>query len=83
MPTTLPRVNVPFKRGTFEAITRMAEAEETSRARIVADLVEAAIDLVEDLALGEIAAARLKDFRPDDAMTGDELLRWHKRRKTK
>ena len=81
MPTALPRVNVAFDRVTYEALEEISKTEQDSLSHIVSKLVKYALELAEDLALVEQAEKRLSDFRRDDALTTENLLRWNKGRK--
>lgn len=81
MPASLPRIQVSFKKTTFEMLEGVSEAEKDSLSHIVSRLVEFAFEMSEDLALGQIAAKRIKNFKRDDALTAEELLKWNKNRK--
>lgn len=81
MPTTLPRVNVVFDQGTYEVLEELSKAEHASLSNIVSKLVAYALELSEDLALGELAEERLESFRRDDALTSENLLKWNQARK--
>ncbi len=83
MPTTLPRVNVPFERSTYQVLRAFSKAQHTSLSKMVARLVKYAIELSEDLALAEIAEKRLETFQRDAALTTDQLLKWNKSRRLK
>lgn len=81
MPTTLPRVNVAFDRGTYKALEELSKAEHASLSNIVSKLVAYALELAEDLALGERAEERLESFRRDGALTSEDLLKWNRARR--
>ncbi|MBI3322807.1 MAG: hypothetical protein HYZ94_03905 [Candidatus Omnitrophica bacterium] len=80
MPTTLPRVNVPFERPIYELLEEISKSEKTSLSQVVAGLVKTALELAEDLALAKEAEKRLGGFRRDDALSSDDLLKWNKNR---
>jgi hypothetical protein len=80
MPTTLPRVNATFQPTTYDVLRRIAEDEGIPTSEVVERLVESALDLAEDLALGERGEQRLRTFSRDDAIASDEMLRWVGRR---
>lgn len=80
MPTTLPRVNVPFERPIYELLEEISKSEKTSLSQVVAGLVKTALELTEDLALAKEAEKRLGTFRRDDALSSDDLLKWNKSR---
>lgn len=81
MPTSLPRVQVAFPKATFEILEKISAVENDSLSHIVSRLVQYAIDMSEDLSLGQIAQQRGKTFRRDDALTSEEILKWNKNRK--
>ena len=81
MPTTLPRVNVAFKRPIYEILEEISRAERASLSQVVSRLVQSALELAEDLALVEAAEKRLESFSRDDALDSAELLQWNKSRK--
>jgi|GEM_PF-2832740 len=81
MPTSLPRVQVAFDKGTYEILEKISSVEKDSLSHIVARLVKYAIEMSEDLTLGEIANKRLKTFLRDDALTSEDLLKWNKNRR--
>jgi hypothetical protein len=83
MPTTLPRVNVPFERSTYELLQRISKDEQTSLSRVVSQLVHSALELAEDLTLAEVAEERMQTFRRDDALTSSDLITWNKNRRKK
>jgi len=83
MPTTLPRVYVPFEKPIYELLREVSRAEGTSLAQVVSKLVQSALELAEDLSLSETAEKRLAGFQRDDALTSDNLLRWNKARRRK
>jgi hypothetical protein len=80
VPTTLPRVNVPFERPIYELLEEISKSEKTSLSQVVAGLVKTALELAEDLALAKEAQKRLGTFRRDDALSAQNLLRWNKSR---
>lgn len=80
MPTTLPRVPVTFQRPTYETLVRLAKSEQISVSGLASRLIEAALELSEDLALCQVAEERLHGFRRDDALSMEEFLHWNARR---
>ena len=82
MPTTLPRVNVAFKRPTYALLAKLSQSEGASLSQVVATLVESSLELSEDIALAQAAERRLDTFRRDEALSTNDLLRWNKNRKT-
>jgi len=81
MPTTLPRIFVPFEKEEHTRLAFLAKAQETSLSGTVHDLVKLALELVEDLALGQLAHERLSDFDPSRSLDIDEVIEWNKSRK--
>ena len=80
MPTTLPRVNVVFEKGTYEILEEISKVEHASLSHIVSKLVNYALKLAEDLAVVQDAEKRLLSFKRDDAIETKELLKWNKAR---
>ena len=83
MPTTLPRETVTFKRDIHEILEELAEERGVSMSQLISDLVETALEFVEDLALNDVAEQRRKTFNRDDAVSLDEMTKWNESRKTK
>ena len=83
MPTALPRVQVALEPATYALLERVSRTEGASLSHVVASLVQASIDLSEDLTLAQIGEARLTSFRRDDALTTDALLAWNRKRHVK
>lgn len=83
MPTTLPRETVTFKRDIHEILEDLCKERGISMSQLISDLVETALDFVEDLALRDVAEQRLKTFNRDDAVSLEEMTKWNKSRKTK
>ncbi|MBI2094270.1 MAG: hypothetical protein HYT88_06085 [Candidatus Omnitrophica bacterium] len=83
MPTTLPRVNVPFEPATYSILRQFSRTQHASLSQVVSRLVKYAIELSEDLALAEVAEERLGTFRRDDALSTEQILRWNKGRKNR
>ena len=74
MPTTLPRVFVPFEKEEHVRLGLLAKAQATSLSGTVHDLVKLALELVEDLALGQLAQDRLSNFDPGRSQDIDEVM---------
>lgn len=83
MPTTLPRVFVPFEKEEHARLGLLAKAQETSLSGTIHDLVKLALELVEDLALGQLAQERLSDFDPKRSLDIDEVMDWNRNRKAR
>ena len=81
MPTTLPRVNVTFDSKTHQVLSLLARGKHESLGGLIAEMVQAQLELMEDLALADLADKRLASFTRDDALTTENLLRWNKARK--
>lgn len=83
MPTDLPREMVTFKPDIHEILEDLRKQRGGSMSQLIADLVETALEFVEDLALNDIAETRLKTFSRDDAISIEEMTKWNNARKTK
>ncbi|MFC1520948.1 antitoxin, RHH family protein [Elusimicrobiota bacterium] len=83
MPTSLPRINVPFEIPTYRHIRQIAKKEGLSVSQVVKNLVSSALVLAEDLALAQVAQERLATFRKKEALTTYDMLKWSKSIKRK
>ena len=82
MATTLPRLQVSFDdKHIFDMLKQMAREEGRSMAQVVYGLIKTALELGEDLSLGDTAKERLKSFGRDDGLSTQEMLRWNHSRK--
>ena len=82
MATTLPRLQVSFDdKYIFGMLKQMAKEEGRSMAQVVYGLIKAALELGEDLSLGDVAKERLKSFGRDDGLSTREILKWNQSRK--
>jgi len=83
MPTILPRVNVTFDSQTHKVLSFLAKGKHESLGGLIAEMVQTQLELMEDLALGELADKRLTTFKRDDALTSESFLKWNKSRKNR
>jgi len=82
MATTLPRLQVSFDdRYIFDMLKQMAKEEGRSMAQVVYGLIKTALELGEDISLGDIAKERLKSFGRDDGLSTQEILKWNRNRR--
>ena len=73
MPAKNPRINVVLEKPLYEAIKRIAKKEGISISLKARDLLREALEIHEDMILGEIASEREKTFRRDKALSHDEI----------
>ena len=84
MATTLPRLQVSFDdKRIFDMLKQMAKEEGRSMAQVVYGLIKTALELGEDLSLGDTAKGRLETFGRDDGLSTQEILKWNQARKKK
>lgn len=69
MPAKNPRINVVLEKPLYDSVRRLAASEEISLSLKIRDLVKAALEAQEDLALTELASEREKTFRRAKALT--------------
>ncbi len=72
MPTKNPRINVVLEKALYNSIERLAKREGVSLSLKVRDLVKEALEMDEDVALGQFASEREKTFRKTKAVSHDE-----------
>ncbi|MDQ2912604.1 MAG: hypothetical protein M3T56_05045 [Chloroflexota bacterium] len=82
MPAKNPRVNVVLERPLYATLDRLARRDGTSLSSKARDLLREAIELYEDVALGEVAQARDATFDRSTALTHDAVWRRRKRSRT-
>ena len=73
MPAKNPRINVVLEKPLYEAIKRIAKKEGISISLKARDLLREALEIHEDMILGEIASEREKTFRRDKSLSHDEI----------
>lgn len=62
MPTKNPRVNIVVEPPLYSVLQNIATSEGVSMSTIARDLIREAIELREDVALADLADARMKTF---------------------
>jgi hypothetical protein len=72
MATNKPRVNVVLDKRLYDLIKQLSEDEDASVSSVVKNLVEEALELREDIALGELAKEREKTFSKPRALSHGE-----------
>jgi len=73
MPARNPRVNVVLEKPLYEAVDHLAKEEGISLSTIVRDLVREAIEIREDIDLGNIAEARKKSLKRSRALSHKDI----------
>lgn len=73
MPTRLPRVNVVLDPSMHAVLRKLARGEGVSLSAEARRLMQEAIELREDVALGAWAAAREKTFSRKSALSHDQV----------
>ncbi len=73
MPARNPRVNVVLEKPLYEAVDRMAKEEGISLSTVVRDLVKEAIEIREDIDLGNIAESREKSLKRSRALSHKDI----------
>ncbi|MCJ7754813.1 MAG: ribbon-helix-helix protein, CopG family [Thermoanaerobaculales bacterium] len=73
MPARNPRVNVVLEKPLYEAVDHMAKEEGISLSTVVRDLVKEAIEIREDIDLGNIAESREKSLKRSRALAHKDI----------
>ncbi len=73
MPARNPRVNVVLEKPLYEAVDHMAKEEGISLSTVVRDLVKEAIEIREDIDLGNIAESREKSLKRSRALSHKDI----------
>jgi len=75
MPTKKPRINIRLEKEEYANIKRLADKEGVSASKKAKQLIEKALELMEDVALSSVADERLKTFEKETALSKEELLK--------
>jgi len=73
MPTNNPRVNVVLEKPLYANVERLAKRDGVSLSMKVRDLVSAALEIEEDIALAKFADVREKSFNRKKSLKHDEV----------
>ena len=73
MPAKNPRVNVVLEKPLYTTVERLAKRDGVSLSLKLRDLVKEALEIEEDVALGQFAASREKTFARKKSLTHDEV----------
>lgn len=73
MPTNNPRVNVVLEKPLYANVERLAKRDGVSLSMKVRDLVSAALEIEEDVALAKFADTREKSFSRKKSLKHDEV----------
>jgi hypothetical protein len=70
-----PRVHIVLEQPLYEAVAALARQNGVSLSLAARDLIKEALELYEDLALGQIAEERRRTSRPAGLIPHREMLR--------
>ena len=73
VPTKNRRINMVLDDAMFEAIDELASRRGSSRSTVARELLIDALEMQEDVGLGQIAAEREAGYEPDTAVSHDEV----------
>ena len=73
MPTKNPRINVVVDSPLYELIEQLAERQGISMSLLTRDLIKEALETKEDVALGQLAAARDATLEEDAAHSHEDV----------
>ncbi len=69
MPSRNPRINIVVEPPLYEQIETLAEQRGISMSMVTRDLIKEAMEIEEDIALGELAEERDKTFSEESALS--------------
>lgn len=72
MPTKNPRVNVVVEPPLYSIMHDLAEKMGVSMSTLARDLIREALEIREDVALGDFAETRMETFNRDSALSHEE-----------
>ena len=73
MPTRSPRINVVVDPPLYELIEQLAERQGVSMSLMTRDLIKEALEMQEDIALGQLAAERDETLKEDAALSHEDV----------
>ncbi len=73
MPTKNPRINVVVDPPLYELIEQLAEKQGVSMSLVTRDLIKKALEMEEDVALGQLAAEREASYDKDTALSHEDV----------
>lgn len=73
MPSKNPRINIVVDPLLYELIEQRAERQGVSMSLVTRDLIKVALEMEEDVALGQLAEEREATFREEKALSHDDV----------
>lgn len=73
MPSKNPRINIVVDPPLYELIEQRAERQGVSMSLATRDLIKEALEMEEDVALGQLAEEREGTFRAEKALSHDDV----------
>ena len=73
MPSKNPRINIVVDPPLYELIEQRAQRQGVSMSLVTRDLIREALEMEEDVALGQLAEEREKTFRKETALSHDDV----------
>ena len=73
MPTKNPRINVVVDPPLYELIEQLAEKQGVSMSLVTRDLIKEALEMEEDIALGQLAAERESTYNRDASLSHEDV----------
>ncbi len=73
MPTKHPRLNVVLEKPVMQSVRQLAKRDGVSVSLKARDLIRDALELYEDVYLGEIARKRMATFDRKTALTHEQV----------
>ena len=73
MPSKNPRINIVVDPPLYELIKQLAERQGISMSLLTRDLIKEALEMEEDLALGQITEEREATFQEESALSHENV----------
>ena len=73
MPTKNPRIHVVVDPPLYELIEEIAERQGVSMSLVTRDLIKEALEMEEDIALGQLAAERESTYEEGKALSHEDV----------
>ena len=73
MPTKNPRINIVVDPPLYESIEHLAKRQGVSMSLMTRDLIKEALEMQEDIALGQLAAERDETLEEDATLSHEEV----------
>ena len=73
MPAKNPRINIVLDKSLYQNVRLLAKKDNVSLSAKVRDLIKEALEIQEDIALGEFAGEREKSWNDSKTLSHDDV----------